>query len=260
MKNAAFRIRSYVAHYLTSRHTLGYGIHSPYLFYIARAIFPEDSPYYCFADVEALRKKLSLSSETIHVEDFGTGHSGPRAVSAVLNGSVKSRREAQLLFRLVNFCGARTIVELGTCLGLTTAYLALPYSDSMVYTFEGSGELAKMARHNWQSLGISNIRLFQGDISQTLSARLSEIPTVDFAFLDANHTSEATLRYFETLLPKVHEKTIFVLDDIRYNKDMFGAWKQITKHPAVTATMDLGDMGLVFFDSHYLRETYRIRF
>jgi len=249
-----------VAHYLTSRHTLGYGIHSPYLFYIARAIFPEDSPYYCFADVEALRSRLLRSTEVLQVEDYGTGHSGPRSVASVLSTSVKDRREAQLLFRLVNFCNAQTIVELGTCLGLTTAYLALPHSQSTVYTFEGSSELAKKALQNWQALHLKNIHLVQGDISHTLPNTLSKIPDVDFAFLDANHTEEATLRYFEMLLPKVHEKTIFVLDDIRYSRGMFAAWKQITRHPSVTATMDLGTMGLVFFDKHYIQETYRIRF
>ena len=77
--------------------------------------------------------------------------------------------------------------------------------------------------------------------------------------LDANHTEEATLRYFGLLAAHAGPKSIFVLDDIRYSRSMYRAWKQIRRHPRVTSTIDLGDMGIALFDPDYLPRHYKMR-
>ena len=46
-----FRLGSYALFLLRSRNTMGYGIHSPHLFYVARTIIPETAKYYCFEKI-----------------------------------------------------------------------------------------------------------------------------------------------------------------------------------------------------------------
>ena len=264
-----FRIGSYARFLLRSRNTMGYGIHSPYLFYIARTIIPETAKYYCFEEVERVRRELLRDKTEIGVEDFGIGgmqkESSPsgnlmkRQVAEVAKVALKSQKEAQLLFRLVNLIKAETIVELGTSLGLTTAYLALPNKEAKVWTFEGSKELLKIAKQNWKRLGIENVEAVQGNLDETLEREAKNWRKVDFAFLDANHRKETTIRYFDVLATHAGEKSLFVVDDIRYSREMWEAWKEIEKREDVTARMDLGSMGLVFFDKHFPRQTFRIR-
>ena len=82
---------------------------------------------------------------------------------------------------------------------------------------------------------------------------------IDIVYIDANHTYDATLRYYEALQSRSHDKTIIVIDDIHHNPEMERAWQTIQRRDEVTTTMDFFDFGLVFFDPHYLRKNYRLR-
>lgn len=254
-----FRFGSYARFLLRSRNTMGYGIHSPYLFYIARTVIPETAGYYCYAEVEQLRRELLHNQTELQVEDYGIGSGGKRKIADIAHSALKSPKEAQLLFRLVVLLNANTIVELGTSLGITTAYLALANKAAKVWTFEGSRDLLNLAKKNWNSLGITNIEAVQGNLDNTLKREATNWSTVDLAFLDANHRQDPILHYFDILAAHAGEKSIFVIDDIRYNREMWEAWQLIKTHPRVTARMDLGTMGLVFFDPHFPKQTFRIR-
>lgn len=238
---------------------MGFGIHSPYLFYIAREVFPDTSSYYAFASIERLRRKLLSSKEKVVVKDYGTGKGGPLPLPYVTRTSPKSAREAQLLMRMAVLLHAQEIVELGTSVGLTTAYLASASSNAHVTTFEGAPELAKIAEGNWAKLGLKNIRCICGPLDDTLYNNYAPTREVDLAFLDANHRGEPTLRYFKHLLRYAGEKSIFVVDDIHQSPDMLAAWRTICAMPEVTATFDLFSMGMVFFDKNLEKKTYKIR-
>ena len=52
---------------------------------------------------------------------------------------------------------------------------------------------------------------------------------------------------------------MIVVDDIHHSEEMERAWKEICGDERVTSTMDLYQMGLVFFDKHYWRRNYKMR-
>ena len=165
-----------------------------------------------------------------------------RRVCDIAKGSLARRKEAQLLARLVGWLGrplltspsrggigdeasedrtGLTIVELGTSLGVTTAYLAAMDSRNKVVTYEGCPAVAEVARANWEKLGLSNIACVVGEITvDSLQLAVDRLSGIDLAFIDANHTYEATLTYFNALASRVHEKSVVVVDDIHYNEDM----------------------------------------
>lgn len=259
-KNAFYRAGSWLLHRLTAHHTGGYGIHSPYLFYIARLILPDDSRYYAFDRIERRAAELRRSQQSIYVEDFGTGVSGQRKVADILQNSVTQRRYAEILFKLVNFAHAQRILELGTSLGLTTAYLALPNQTAQVRTLEGSLELKKLAEENWRKTGVKNATCICGKIDDTLYNNIErEWKTVDFAYIDANHTEKATWEYFSFMTKHVTPHSIVVIDDIHSSPEMGRAWQRIKEHADVTTTFDLWQMGIVFFDKQFMRKHYKIR-
>jgi predicted O-methyltransferase YrrM len=86
-----------------------------------------------------------------------------------------------------------------------------------------------------------------------------KIQQLDIAFIDANHTYASTRNYFNVLADKVHEKSVIVVDDIHHSEEMERAWKAICADERVTTTMDLYQMGLVFFDKHYWNRNYKMR-
>ena len=272
-KNAyLYRVRTWLRHYLTAWNTGGEGVHSPYLFEWVRMVMSDKHAYRIWNDIERVRAQMLASKEVVEFVDYGSGkrqlgeHArSERLVREIAKGSLAKAKYAQMLFRLVNWLGHQLrkddegliIVELGTSLGVTTAYMAGVDARDKVYTYEGCEAVAKIARDNWKALGINNIECRIGTIKGEILKGCLE--RVDIAFIDANHTYEASLEYFNVLASKVHEKSVIVLDDIYHSEEMEKAWKEICKDERVTTTIDLYQMGLVFFDKHYWKRNYRMR-
>ena len=124
-------------------------------------------------------------------------------------------------------------------------------------TLEGSEAVLQKAQSNWKALRLENIQWAQGNIDDTLYIYARE--GLDLAYVDANHTYEATKRYVDYLLPRMHEKGIIAIDDIHYSEEMERAWQEIQQDQRVTTSMDLYDLGLLFVDPHYLKRHYKIR-
>lgn len=254
------RIWSYILHQITAWNTHGEGIHSPYLFQIVENVIYDRNAYYLFPLIEKQRQVLLKNEQTIFVTDFGTKSSEERSIKRIARNALETERIDQILFKMVNFTHAESILELGTCLGISSAYLAGGNTRGHVTTFEGSSEFIKIAKSNWQKLGVKNLTTIIGDIDTTLPKWLStNNQTIDFVFLDANHTKEATQRYVNWLLPQMNKKSILVIDDIYHSTQMTQAWQWIKNLPQVTSTMDLFHIGIAFFDPDFLRKNYRLR-
>ena len=282
-RTALYLVGSYLKHQLTARHTGGHGIHSPYLFEWVRMVMADDNSYYAWAQIEEIREQLLRDEREVTFVDYGSGRalsSSPadankRLVKDIAKGSLAQKKYAQMLARLVRWLGSANpqylskrkedrglnIVELGTSLGVTTAYLATMNKGDKVLTFEGCNAVAEIAKENWKMLDINNIECRVGEVTEE-SLRLAVVDLqggLDVAFIDANHTYEGTKSYFNVLAEKVHEKTVIVVDDIHYNQAMEKAWMEICADERVTSTMDLYQMGMVFFDKHYWKRNYKIR-
>jgi predicted O-methyltransferase YrrM len=266
-----YRIGSYLRHIFTAWNTGGEGVHSPYLFELVRMVMSDKHQYYKWQEIEKLRQKMLADTREIVFEDYGSGRentnqdSDRRRVSDIAKCSLSKAVYAKMLYRLVNWLGHQlrtdykglTMVELGTSLGVTTAYLASVDKRDKVCTYEGCAEVVEIARDNWKSLGLDTIECRVGCIDAKQLE--TEIDELDIAFVDANHTYGATMKYFDVLAKKVHDKSVLVLDDIHHSKEMEKAWKEICADERVMSTIDLYQIGLVFFDKRYWRRNYRMR-
>lgn len=241
-----------------------HGIHSPFVFNLYNQVIRHTGTFYVFAEFEKLRRQLYTSREIIKVSDFGAG-------SRITNNLTKSLRHiafnaanpprlAQFLFRLVNFHQPQTILEIGTSLGLTTAYLASAKKQARVFTLEGCPSTARHAQKNLKNLHLDNIQVITGNFDDSLPALLPEIETLDFVLFDGNHRYEPTLQYFELCLTKANENSVFIFDDIYWSREMQKAWQQICDHQQVMISIDLYHLGLVFFRKNQPKQHFNIRF
>ena len=257
MKQARF-ILKYICHFFSAYHTKGFGVHSPFIFQFLNNVIYDRNKFYVFDEIEKIRIELLQNKQTIFVKDFGTGSDRNRKVSEIARKSLKSPKYGQLLFRIIQNVCPENILELGTSLGITTAYLAANSSKSKCITLEGSPEIIEIARDNFEKLGCKNIQIIEGDINQTLELALNKLQTIDFAFIDANHSSQAVLHYFQQCLPFASSNTVMVFDDIYWSDDMEFAWKSIKNHPKVTSTIDLFQLGIVFFNPDLNKKHYKM--
>ena len=234
------------------------------MFGLYTSVVRHTGTFRAYAPVEDQRQQLLNSTARISVTDFGAGsHTGAgqlRRVADIARTAAKPPNLAQLLFRLVNYFRPATILELGTSLGLTTAYLAAADSRHRVITFEGCPNVAAIARETFATLHLSNIDIVEGNIDHTLPPTLLALPApLDFAFFDGNHRYEPTLRYFEHCLKHRTDNSVFVFDDIHWSAEMELAWEAIKAHPEVTVTVDLFYIGLVFFRKNQPKQHFSLR-
>lgn len=255
----------YLQHFLSASNGKGHGTHSPFVFDFITQVLNNKKHYYAYETVEALREKLKLDKELIVLEDMGAGSvvspTNKKTIASVATHAAKSPKYGQLLFRMADYYHPKTIVELGTSLGITTSYLALGNLNANVITLEGSTVVAKKALDNFRSLRLDNIRLVQGNFDITLIKVLEALGQIEMVFVDGNHREEPTLRYFRQLLPHMSAESVIIFDDIHWSEEMERAWNEIRNYPGVMLSIDLFFVGLVFFSPAFkVKQDFNIRF
>jgi predicted O-methyltransferase YrrM len=229
-------------------------------------VFKNKKDSLAFQEIAKLRQKLLLKSQVIEITDFGSGanhkqysHRFERVASIVRNSSI-SDRYGRLLFRLVEYFKPQIIVEIGTSVGLSTLYMALSNPDAKVYTVEGCATKSEQAAINFNAMQISNIEQHIGRFDLVLPDLVKQTGKLDFAFIDGNHTYEATIENFKTLLAIANNDTVFVFDDIHWSAGMQKAWNEICDHNGVTGSIDLYRFGIVFLKKELSKQKFVIRF
>lgn len=252
-------IVKYLYHCAKAKNTKGHGIHSPFLFRFTQNVVYNKNPYYYFSEIESVRKELLKDPRILSFVDLGTGKNREITVQQIAKISAKRPKIAQLLSHLVKFVNATTVMELGTSLGISTAYLAAASPNISCITFEGSKQVMKIAQENFKKLHLDNIEIVAGNINETLQPRLNKLAQkLDVVFFDANHRKKPVLDYFTKCLEHIHDESVFIFDDIHWSVEMEEAWEIIRKHPSVSATFDLYEIGIVFFNKQFQKKTFKM--
>jgi len=255
-----FQIKKYISFRLAAKKG-GHGIHSPFVFDFINNVIDNTGVFYDFDKIEEIRKELLRNNNTIKINDLGAGskkHSSEkRKISDIAKYSLKSAKQASFLMRIANYINAENIIEIGTSLGITTMYLSL-LKQAKITTIEGDENIFKIANSNFKKLKIENINNICANFDDILPEIINKTTTIDLAFIDGNHTKEATLKYFELLKQKVHKNSVLVFDDIYWSKDMGEAWEIIKKDSKVVVSIDLFHLGLVFFKQEMPKQDFYI--
>lgn len=256
-----FQIKSYLKFLWFSKNE--HAVHSPFVYtLITKCIYDgKTNPEYSI--LENYRNIFLKNKNKIQVTDFGAGSkvfkSNFRSISKIAQTAGISRKRAQLLFRIVHYFKSETILEIGTSLGLATAALALGNPKAQIITLEGCPETAKQAQYQFTQFGFSTIN----SITTEFSSYLNSLPTATLNFqliyFDGNHSKEATLTYFGSLLHTITNETVWIFDDIHWSFAMQEAWEIIKTHPKVTVTIDTFQWGFVFFRREQPKEHFVIR-
>ena len=255
-------VKDYLLHRLKAKNR--HGLHSPFVYKLVDTVIYDYSAKKVYQDIEEIRKKLLIDNRVITITDLGAGshlnNNRQKRVGDIAANALKQPKLAQLLYRLAAHFKPNNIIELGTCLGITTLYLQKAAPDARVYTMEGCPQTAGVAKETFKQAGLNRVELITGNFDDTLPGVISNVDRLDFVFVDGNHQKDATLKYFEWCLPKVHEDTVLIFDDIYWSEGMKEAWAQIKAHPQVTVTVDLFWIGLVFFKAGRVKEDFLIRY
>jgi predicted O-methyltransferase YrrM len=258
--------KKYLHYYLTASNRKGHGMHSPFVFDFILHVLNNKSAVAYPPEIEELRSVLLADKTEILIEDLGAGSraessSRTRKISSIANTALKSPKYGKLLYRLSHHYNPQTIIELGTSLGISTAYLAKGNAEAEVITVEGSKKIRELAMENFKKLNISNISSVGGNFDEVLQSIIDTKTAIDLAYIDGNHRYYPTINYFRALLKKAGNNSIFIFDDIYWSDEMEKAWTEIKEHPEVQYTIDIFFLGFVFFKREFkTKQDFKIRF
>lgn len=201
LTNSATRIYRYI------RFRKGYGVHSPFAFGLINKVIEERKPFYIFEEIEKKipgnRKKMSSQ------EKYG-----------------------RLLFRLINFFQAKTVLQIGVSEKIWTEYL---------------------------SAAAEQLVVVDKDYLSAIEDACEELNVVDFIFLNVSKDPELTKLLFDRCLGHVHKRTVLLIDGI-HKKKIRKLWQNIKNRNDIPITMDLYALGLVFFNKELHKKNYKLFF
>lgn len=268
--------RKYIRYYLTASNSKGHGVHSPFVYELIRNVLNDRRAFPVFKRIGTLRSRLVEDTTMLSVDDMGAGSavSGgrQRRVGEIARHAAKPAKLGRLLYRIARYYQSKAVLELGTSLGLSTAYLASGAREGTVsgehgpgergdradgvrvWTIEGAAAIAAVAANNFRELGLHEIELIVGNFDEKMEGVLSRAGRIDLAFIDGNHRLEPTLRYFNLLMDRCAPASILIFDDIHWSDEMEEAWARVQQDPRVFMTIDLFFIGLVV-----LREEFKVK-
>src|SRR6185437_1453121 len=184
--------KDYLLHRLKAK--TRHGVHSPFVYRLVDQVIYDFEAKKIYNDIEILRQQLLNDERVITVTDLGAGshlnNNNQKKISDIARNALKPPKLAQLLYRLAIDLKPRNIIELGTCLGITTIYLQKAAPDAKVYTLEGCPETSGMANETFAKAGINDIDLITGNFNETLPGVVDKLAELDFVFVDGNHQKD----------------------------------------------------------------------
>ena len=207
---------------------------------------PEEQAW--ISRIEGLRSELAASQEQISVAlPYPTAKEKFGVVGEITR--LRSVRPVwgHLMFNLVRALRPLISLELGTAVGLSGAYqgAALDLNGGgRLLTLEGSAGVSSLAARNFAQLGLARVEGRTGLFRDTLAPALEDLRLVDFAFIDGHHDENATVAYFEQILPYVPTERVVVFDDINWSEGMKNAWQVIQQHERVATAVDVRKLGI----------------
>jgi predicted O-methyltransferase YrrM len=260
LSNAIFEMMHALRHRWQAK--IRHGVHSPFVFAMQDGVL-KNAAMLPMATIEKCRTKLLHDQRTFERVDLGAGsrksNSNRSSVAQFAQRSLQKEHPARILRGLADAVNAQNVLELGTALGITTAYLACDRPNRNVATLEGDPFVLQIAQETWQELELKNITGHCGAFDQLLSTEQLKEHLWDMVLVDGNHTYEATIRYWNTLKDKITPQGCLIFDDIYWSPGMYRAWCEISADPKVGITLDYFDFGVVFLFPRRQKEHYKLR-
>lgn len=254
-----FSIKSFILHFAGARSYDRF--HSPYLFHFFQYCCNDIIHFSIFEEIEKHRQLFIHSKENFTRTDHGAGsfktsRQEQAQVSAIARHSLSKPFQCRLMSRIVKQTKPDTILELGTSLGISGAYLVSGNLSSKMITVDADPFLAEKATSLYRQLGLTNISVINREFKSFLEKPNSLPLSLDLIFLDGHHHGSALIMYYHLLKKHFHSQTVIVVDDIHWSADMYTGWLTLCQQPEVTQSVDCFHFGILWCKKDFLAKEH----
>lgn len=242
-------------------------IHPPFVYKLYTFLSKERISKSDEKAIKSIKKHAARNKNIIEHVDMGAkaGSNGLtrghlKRIGKIASNNGIRHKYGRILYLITKHFKPRTILELGTSLGLSTLYLAKACKDCKVYTIEGCAETAAVADKYFRKAHLENTEILTGGFKKTLPLVYEKYAIPDLIFVDGNHKYQPTIEYFHLIKSYAQEDTIIIFDDIHWSREMKKAWKEIIADPDITLSIDLFQLGIVFFKKGLTKQNFVLRY
>ena len=213
----------------------------------------EDQPVRGVEWIEQERKKLLSDKREFERMDLGAGRPREKdSVRRIAQTALSTPAECRRLWRLASFLKPKKTLELGTSLGISSAYIASGHPSMHYMGVEGDPFLAHQTEQMLRKVDQGQIKVHASSIRDALNRAQEEDQHFDLVYMDGHHEYEATTTYFKMVVEMITSGSMVVVDDITWSNEMLKAWEEIRRHPLVTASLSYMGVGYLFFSENFL--------
>jgi predicted O-methyltransferase YrrM len=237
------------------------GIHSPFVYNLMDKVLSMPISSAIKSQQKELFASLKSDNTSIEFEEFGAGSKKlgkQRTVKQIVSTNSTQKKYGDLLYRIMYAYQPMNVLELGTSLGTGTLHMHWGNPMAKIITIEGCKATYTIAKETIAKQRLND----QIDIKNCTFQHYFKEPNKEFfdlVFIDGHHDGNSLIEYLRILEKNTHNDTIFILDDIRWNNDMFSAWKKISSDKQYHLTIDFFKMGLLIRQETKQKEHFVLR-
>jgi predicted O-methyltransferase YrrM len=256
----AFR---YLLYRLTAPHRRGFGVHSPFVFNLVTRVFTKKDDVN-LSEIRKWRRQLGKNRTVIETADLGAGSkahpSKKRNIGSIAKRSSLLHKYGRILYSLVKEFKPATVIELGTGIGISTAYMAMGRGETRIISVDSDPEKIRYAAEALKAFPAGEIDFVKGDFRAVIPGILATAGHPLMVFVDGDHDMQRTMEYYKEIKKSAKEDTVIVFDDIRWSAEMEKAWDAIRNDNDTVICIDLFLMGIVFFRKGITKQDFVINF
>ena len=209
--------------------------------------------------VDDLRQRLKDTTSTVEVVDYGAGTIGgrrppERRISDIVSRAATGPSWGRFLYGLARALRPQRVLELGTNLGISAAYIGLALrrtdeeggSCGQLVTLEGAPALADLSRQHLNELAVGDrVEVITGRFIDTLPDVLATSGPFNLVFIDGHHEEEAAFAYASSIRPHLAPNALVILDDVEPGRPVRRAWQRLQDAHPEDGALWLGKLGLL---------------
>lgn len=212
----------YYKYWLTADNGKGHGIHSPFVFKFVIDVLNDERLFYAFETIES-----------------------------IINADLNNKKFNRLLFRITDYYQPKNILLIDETLGITTSYIALANTSASVYSYFSEANNIEKAKAVVSACKADNC-LF--------ATNITEKKQYDLVYVNAQNNVQLN-DALQQVLPLLHPQSILIINNISSSKEIETQWLQLQTDSAVTLTINLFQIRLVFFrPENKMAQHFTIRF
>lgn len=215
--------------------------------------------------VQTFHKAQKRNLDIIEIHDLGAGSRVEsiknRNVSSIVKNSSVTMKLGALLHRLCKWYEPELIVEFGTGLGISTAYLASGAGEVPLISIEGSREKHHFARNNSDLYANSSIEYILGDFNSEFERVLGRSKNHMLVFIDGDHRYNSTVEKVDAFIKNESvDELMIILDDIYWSDGMQEAWEECISKTEIAISIDLFYFGILIMRPGIEKQHFKINF